>query len=179
MTFVIRTRTDPLGLVDPVRNAIWSVDRNQAIYELRPMQRVIDESSSVFIARLLAGSLGLFGLVALLLAALGLYGLISFGVAQRTYEIGVRGALGATRRDVLSLVLGQGLALVGIGLLVGLAGALAVTRFMSSMLHGVTARDPLTFAQTSIVLVGVAVLASLIPARRAASIDPAIALRAD
>jgi putative ABC transport system permease protein len=179
MTFVIRTRTDPLALLEPVRNAIWTVDRNQAIYEVRTMQRVVGESSSVIIARILAGSLGLFGVVALLLAALGLYGVISFGVAQRTYEIGVRGALGATRGNVLGLVLGQGLSLVGLGLVLGLAGAFVSTRLLSGMLHGVTARDPLTFAQTAAVLIGVAVLASLIPARRAARIDPAIALRAE
>jgi predicted permease len=179
MTFVVRTRMDPLTLVNPVQNAIWSVDRNQAIYELRTMQRVVGDSQSVVIARMLAGALGIFGLMALLLAALGLYGVISFGVAQRTYEIGVRSALGATRADVLKLVLGQGLSLVIVGLGFGLLGAFAVTRTMSSMLHGVAARDPLTFAQTSLLLVAVAVLATLVPARRAARIDPAIALRSE
>jgi putative ABC transport system permease protein len=179
MTFALRTRTDPLAIVQPAQNAIWSIDPNQAIYELKTMERVVRESNSVFIARLLAGALAVFGFIALLLAALGLYGVISYGVAQRTYEIGVRGALGATRLDLTKLVLGQGLALVGIGLALGLVGAFVATRVMSSALHGVTARDPATFAQAAFTLVGVAVLATLLPARRAARIDPAISLRAE
>jgi predicted permease len=179
MTFAVRTRTDPLSIVQPLQNAIWSIDPNQAVYELKTMERVVRDSTSVFITRLLAGALGIFGFIALLLAALGLYGVISYGVAQRTYEIGVRGALGATRADLTKLVMGQGLGLVGIGLAIGLAGAFAATRVMSSALHGVTARDPVTFAQAALTLVGVAILATLIPARRASRIDPAISLRAE
>ncbi len=179
MTFAVRTRSAPLTIVQPAQNAIWAVDPNQAIYELKTMERVVRDSGSVFIARLLAGALGIFGFIALLLAALGLYGVISYGVAQRTYEIGVRGALGATRADLTKLVMGQGLGLVGIGLGIGLLGALAATRVMASALHGVTARDPVTFAQAALTLVGVAVLATLLPARRAARIDPAISLRAE
>jgi predicted permease len=179
MTFTLRTRSDPLSIVQPMQSAIWSIDPNQAIYELKTMQRVVRDSGSVFIARLLAGALAVFGFIALLLAALGLYGVISYGVAQRTYEIGVRGALGATRLDLTKLVMGQGLGLVLIGLAIGLLGAFAATRVMSSVLHGVTARDPATFAQAGLTLVGVAVLATLLPARRAARIDPAISLRAE
>ena len=179
MTFALRTRTDPLSIVQPAQNAIWSIDPNQAVFELKTMERVVRDSGSVFIARLLAGALGVFSFIALLLAALGLYGVISYGVAQRTYEIGVRGALGATRMDLTKLVMGQGLGLVGIGLALGLLGAFAATRVMSSVLHGVTARDPATFLQAGLTLVGVAVLATLLPARRAARIDPAISLRAE
>jgi predicted permease len=176
MTFAVRTRTDPLALAQPAQAAIRAIDPNQAIYELKTMERVVRDSGSVFIARVLAGALGVFGLIALLLAALGLYGVISYGVAQRTYEIG---ALGATRADLTKLVMGQGLALVGVGLGIGLAGAVAATRVLSSALHGVTAHDPATFAQAALTLVGVAVLATLLPARRAARIDPAISLRSE
>jgi putative ABC transport system permease protein len=179
MTFVLRTRGQPLALLEAARRAIWAVDPNQAISEPRTMQRVIDESSAVVYSRMLASALGVFGTIALLLAALGLYGVIAYGVAQRTYEIGVRGALGATRLDVLRLIMGQGLALVGFGLTLGLFGAFAATRLMSTMLHGISAQDPLTFVQAAALLTGVALLATALPAHRAAQIDPASALRTE
>jgi putative ABC transport system permease protein len=179
MSFAIRTRGDPLAIRDAAKSAIWSIDRNQAVYDDRSMERVVRESGSVVIARILAGALGLFGLIALLLAALGLYGVISYGVAQRTYEIGVRGALGATRADVLKLIMGQGLTLVVVGLVIGLAGAFAAVRITRSMLYGISAYDPTSFVQAIVALIGVAVLATMLPARRAARIDPSIALRAE
>jgi putative ABC transport system permease protein len=121
--------------------------------------------------------LGVFGVVALLLAAVGIYGVMSYSVAQRTHEIGIRMALGAQKWDVLKLAVGQALKLVLIGVAVGLAASMVLTRVMSSLLFGVSSTDPATFAIISLVLVGAGVLASYIPARRATKVDPMIALR--
>jgi len=134
-------------------------------------------SDSLFAARMGAVLLGVFGLLALLLASVGLYGVMSYSVSRRTREIGIRMALGAKQRDVLSLVVGQGmkLSLIGVGL--GLGMSLGLTRVLSSLLVGISANDPATFAVISLLLVGVALLACFVPARRAARVDPMVALR--
>jgi ABC-type antimicrobial peptide transport system permease subunit len=121
--------------------------------------------------------IGLFSLVALILSAIGIYGLMHYFVVQRTNEIGVRMALGARYGDVLALVLRQGLTLACLGIMVGFVGALGLTRLLSSLLFGITATDPLTFATAPVILLGVAALACWIPARRAARIDPVLAVR--
>jgi putative ABC transport system permease protein len=179
MNVVVRTQDDPANAVANIKAAIWRTDPNLALYEIRSMDRMIHDSSGVLLARLLAGALGLFGAIALLLAAIGLYGVISYSVAQRTYEIGVRAALGADTSAVLAMVLRQGMTLVGLGLAIGLAGSWASTRLLAGVLHGITPTDPLAFAGMSAVLIAVAFVATVIPARRAARIDPMIALRTE
>ena len=145
--------------------------------DLRMMNDVIN--GSIHRERVLAQLGGFFSALALALACLGLYGVLSLAVVQRTREIGVRVALGARRSDLLSLVIGKGLKLVLCGSFIGLVGALAATRLVSSLLYGVSATDPLTFAGVSLLLVSIAVLASWLPARRATKVDPMEALRYD
>jgi predicted permease len=158
-----------------VQRAIGQVDRGEAVADLQPMSQVV--AGSLAGNRFEAMLMAVFAGAALLLAAVGLYGVISYLVAERTHEIGIRVALGAKRRDILRLVLGEGLRLFGIGTVAGLAGALVLTRFLSSMLFGVRPTDPATFLAAAVVLILVAVLASYIPARRAAKVDPMVPLR--
>jgi putative ABC transport system permease protein len=172
---VIRTSTEPMGLATPVRNAVLAIDKDQPTYDIRTMDQILSESLAPrrFSMLLLDG----FAALALLLAAIGTYSVISFSVEHRTHEIGIRMALGAERRDVLGMVIGQGLKLVLTGVAIGVAGALALTRFLSSLLYGVKPTDPLTFIAVSLILIVVALLACYIPARRAAKVDPMVALR--
>jgi putative ABC transport system permease protein len=171
----IRVAGDPLSLAAAVRKEVQAIDPNQPIAAVRTMEQVVAESVGAPRYRTLL--LGLFAFVALLLAAIGIYGVISYAVAQRTHEIGIRMALGAQPRAVHRLVIGQGirLALVGVG--AGLIGAVALTRLLAGLLFGVTATDPLTFAGVAVILTVIALLACWIPARRAARVDPMIALR--
>ncbi|MGC1934177.1 MAG: FtsX-like permease family protein, partial [Candidatus Acidiferrales bacterium] len=151
------------------------VDPGEPLTHVESMEQVVSGSLNNW--RFHAILLGIFGALALVIAAVGVYGVISYSVAQRTHEIGIRMALGAQRGSVLRLVIGQGLALAGIGVVVGIAAALGLTRLMTSLLYGVSANDPLTFAGVAILLLGVALLASYIPARRAMRVDPMVALR--
>jgi putative ABC transport system permease protein len=139
------------------------------------MEQVV--AASVTQPRFFAGLIAAFAGIALLLAALGIYGVMSYSVTQRTHEMGIRAALGARQRDLLRMVVGQGMLLAAIGLGVGLAGAFGLTRLLTSMLFGVGATDPLTFAAVSLLLAAVAFAASYLPARRAARVDPMVALR--
>jgi putative ABC transport system permease protein len=172
---VIRTSDDPLSVVGAVRAQIQSVNKDQPLGSIQTMSRVLD--TSVAARRFNMLLLGLFAGLALLLAAVGVYGVISYSVSQRTQEIGVRIALGAGSSNVLGLILGQGLKLVGAGVATGLVGALAITRIMSSLLFGIGATDPVTFFAISLLLVGVAMMACYVPARRATKVDPMVALR--
>ena len=147
------------------------------VFEVRTMRSLIDRTGDVMLGRILAGVLALFGVIAVLLAALGLYGVISYSVSRRTREIGVRVALGARPRDVLGMILGQGMRTILIGIAIGTAGSLALTRGIRSLLFGVTATDPLTLIAVILLLFVTALLACFIPARRATKVDPMVALR--
>jgi putative ABC transport system permease protein len=172
---VIRTSGDPLALTASVRAAVREVDRDQPIANIRSMDQIL--SSMAGEARFRTLLLGVFATVALFLSAIGIYGVIAYSVAQRTREIGIRIALGAQVRNVAVLVIGQGMKLALIGIGIGIAGALAVTRVLSSLLFNVSTNDPLTFICVSTLLALVALLACYVPARRAMKMDPMIALR--
>jgi len=175
MNVVIRTDGAPLALRDAVRSRVVGIDKDQPIATLETMEEVVSRSISNQRFTLLL--LGLFASVALVLAVIGIYSVMAYTVTQRTGEIGLRMALGAQTQDVLKLVVGQGMSTALIGVAVGLAGAFALTRLMASLLFSVTATDPITFVVTPLILTGVALAACFVPARRAAKVDPMIALR--
>jgi len=175
LCFAIRTASDPSGLAKAAQREIWAVDKDQAVAYVMSMDQLASESLAP--QRIITLLLGIFAGSALLLAAVGMYGVISYSATQRTHEIGIRMALGARSADVLKLVVGQGLVLVLAGVVIGLAGALGLMRFVSSLLYGVRASDPATFVSVAAVLTVVALVASYIPARRAAKVDPMVALR--
>ena len=175
VNLVIRTQGDPLSLVGGVRKEVNALDPDQPIAAIRPMTEWVAMSAAG--ARYRTTLLGLFALLAMILAATGIYGVMSYSVAQRTQEIGVRMALGARPLDVLKLVVRQGMMLALIGVVVGLAGALALTRVMSSLLFGVTERDPITFVAVAALLIVVAFISCFVPAHRATKVDPLVALR--
>jgi putative ABC transport system permease protein len=175
MNLMVRASTDPTALVAAVRNEIWAVDKDQPIYNVKSMEQRVAESTSQRRFNMLL--LVVFAFVALMLAAVGVYGVMSYSVTQRTHELGIRQALGAQAADVVRLVVGQAIALAGAGVALGLAASFALTRLMSGLLYGVSATDPLTFAVIPLVLIGVALVASFVPARRATKVDPMIALR--
>jgi predicted permease len=173
--FFVRTTGSPPAVAGGIRRIVRELDPKVEVADLRTMEQLVNEQ--LLRERTLSRLAGFFSLLALVLACLGLYGLLSYAVARRTPEIGVRMALGAQAGDVLSLVIRQGMALTLLGCLLGLVLALALTRLVSSLLYGVTATDPLTFALTVLLLVGVALAACWLPARRAAQVDPMVALR--
>jgi putative ABC transport system permease protein len=175
MTLVVRTEGNPAALTAGVRSQVLSIDKDQPVSRVRTLEQVIAES--VAKQRFAMLLLGIFAMVALVLAGVGLYGVMSYAVTQRTHEIGIRMALGAQQRDVLKLVVGQGMILALVGVLIGLLASLALTRVMTTLLFGVSATDPLTFLAIPALLAAVALLASFMPARRAMKVDPMVALR--
>ncbi len=177
LNMMVHAALDPLTLQKSVTAAIHGVNKNQPVTNVRTLDEV--RSQTVATDRLQAGLLLTFATVALLLAAIGIYGVMSYSVAQRTHELGIRAALGASTASLRKLVLYRGLALTGVGLVIGIAGALALTRAMSALLYGIGARDPLTMVTVGALLTIVSVAACLIPARRATKVDPMIALRQD
>ena len=175
LRFAIRTDQEPELITQTVRRLVLARDRGVPVENLVSMERLIGDS--LVPQQVSAVMVALFALVAVLLASIGLYGVLAYSVSQRTHEIGIRMALGAERRDVLRMVLGQGMILTLMGLGIGIMGALGLTRFLSSMLYGVQPTDPVTFGLVSLLLAVVALAASWLPARRATKVDPMVALR--
>jgi putative ABC transport system permease protein len=171
----LRTQLDPASLTSAVVGQVHSLDPDLAVTDIRTMTQAT--SSSVAGPKFNTFLLSVFAGVALFLAAIGIYGVLAYTVVQQTHEIGIRMALGAERSDVVKLVVGQGFKLALIGAGIGMVGALALTRFLTSLLYGVKPADPVTFVTVSLVLIAVALLACYIPARRAAKVDPMVALR--
>ena len=176
MSVVLKTDGDPMALAADLRLIVRAIDADLPLSDVRSMEQIVGRSVAQqrFYTTLLAG----FAAVALGLALIGIYGVLSFIVGQRTREIGVRMALGARGTDVIRLVIGQSLALAGVGIGIGLVAALIVTRGLHALLFGVEPTDPLTFGVVAVVLAGVAAIASYLPARKAARTDPVTALRA-
>jgi putative ABC transport system permease protein len=175
MAVVVRSTVEPESIAPALRQAVAEVDRGVPVAQVQTMEHIV--SQSVTQPRFNLFLVGLFGGIALLLSAAGIYGVTSYTVTQRTHELGIRLALGAQVSDVLKLVLGQGMAVIGIGMVLGLAAAFGLMRLMRSLLFGVGENDPLTFVAISVVLLLVALLACYLPARRATKVDPMIALR--
>jgi putative ABC transport system permease protein len=175
MSLVVRTEGDPMKLQKFITAAIHGINKDQAISDIKTLDQIKDETA--FAGRIEAALLGVFATVALLLAAIGIYGVISYSVAQRTHEMGIRAALGASGASLLKLVLYRGLALTSIALLIGVGGSFALTQAMATLLYGIGARDPITMAAVAAILAGVALAACYLPARRATQVDPTVALR--
>jgi len=180
LSMVIRTPLALATVMPEIKSAVYGAGSGQPVYDVQTMEEIL--SRSMMSQRFPTILLGAFGVLALLLASIGIYGVVSYLMTQRVHEIGIRLALGAERRDVLSLVLGQGLRMAVAGIAIGIAAALVLARLLSSfsqLLFGVRSNDPLTLAVVSLVLIGAALLACYIPARRTARVDPMVALRSD
>jgi predicted permease len=175
MTLVVRTAHDPQSLAKPIAETVRSLDKDLPVYAPKTVEQYLD--GTIAAPRFNTFLLGIFAGLAMLLTAVGLYGVISYSVAQRTHELGIRMALGAEPRDMLRLVVGQGLKLAAIGVGLGLVAALALTHFLASLLFGVTATDPVAFLAVMALLFAVVLIASYLPARRAMRVDPMVALR--
>lgn len=174
-TLVVRTAADPAGLAEEVRRAVREVNREAPVFAVKTMDQVLSEATAPRRFNMIIMSV--FASVALMMAGIGLYGVMAYSVTERTHEIGIRIALGAQVGNILRMVVGQGLVLALIGVAVGLTGAFALTRLMTSLLYGVSATDPITFIGVAVLLVVVALLACYLPARKATKVDPMIALR--
>jgi len=175
MSLVIRSRQEPGQLASAVRREVQALDPNLPVSNIKPVGQMISERASP--KRLMTYILAVFALIALVLASVGIYGVMSFAVTQRTREIGVRMALGAQAFDVLKLIVRNGMKMTLIGVVIGLAGAFALTRLLANLLFKVTATDEVTFAGVALSLIAVALIACYVPARRATRVDPLVALR--
>ena len=175
MTIVVRTVTDPLNCVRPIEQILHNIDQNLPVSNVASSEQVM--ANAVWQPRFNLSLIGVFAAVGLVLAAVGIYGVISYSVSQRTHEIGIRMALGAARHEILKLVINRGMVLAVLGVAIGLGGSLLLTRLIRTQLFGVPATDPLTFVSVSVLFLAVALLACLVPARRAAKVDPMEALR--
>ena len=177
VAFVMRTTVPALTLVEPARREFAAADPNVPFLDPQTLEEYT--GAAVFVQRSVAWSLGVFGALALVLAGMGIYGVVSYGVSQRTREMGIRTALGAGRGQIASLVLRQSATMVALGIGVGTAAALGVAQLLRAQLLGVKPTDPITLTVIALVLAGVALIATLVPARRAAAVDPLVALRSE
>lgn len=177
ITLVVRAAGDPSALTTSIKNTVWSFDRNLTLSDIVTLEDVVERANAQPRFQMLL--LGVFAFVALTLAAIGIYGVMSYAVSRRTRELGVRISLGASQRDVLRLVIGQGMMLALVGSAVGILAALLLSRLMAQLLYGVTATDPMTFVAVTLTLLIVALLACYLPARRATKVDPLVALRTE
>jgi putative ABC transport system permease protein len=175
MSLTVRTTGDPAALISSIRDQIWAVDKDLAVDNPRTMNSIL--AQSVASQRFSMMLLTVFAVIAMVLAMVGVYSVLSYTVAQRSHELGLRMALGAQSRDVMTLVLMHGMKLTLIGTAIGLGSAIALTRLMKSLLFEIGATDPVTFAVVTVLLMGVGLVACLIPARRATRVDPMVALR--
>jgi putative ABC transport system permease protein len=177
MSLAVRTSVEPMNLTNAIRRQVWTIDRSVPVTEPRTMEQILATVTSQ--PRFNTILLGIFAAVALTLAGVGIYGVLSYSVTQRTREIGIRIALGARRGDVLRLVVRQGMLLALLGVAIGLAASVALTRLMTGLLYEVSATDPATFALIAVILTLVALAACYLPARRATKVDPMVALRCE
>ena len=175
MTLIVRTDGDPVSLAPAIREAVRSIDKDLPVVDVASMEKLL--SVSLARARFSTVVLGVFAGIALLLAVVGIYGVISYGVTERTHEIGLRVALGAQQADILGMVLRQGLLLALTGVAIGMLSAFGATRLMSSLLFGTSSTDPVTYTAVICILTTAALAACYIPARRASQVDPMVALR--
>jgi putative ABC transport system permease protein len=175
MSFAIKTSADPARMIPAVRKAAAGIDRNQPLFDIQPLEQRL--SHSVAQRRQRAFLLGAFAFIALAIAVVGVYGVMACSVARRTHEMGVRIALGARPRVIVGMVVAEGMRMALIGVALGLAGAMGLTRVLSSFLYGVTPNDAATFISVGLLLISAACIAAYLPARRATRVDPMVALR--
>jgi putative ABC transport system permease protein len=175
LNLLVRTKDDPAKLAPALRERIWSIDKDQPITNVQTMESVL--ARSVAEPRFRTILVGTFAVLGVILASIGIYGVVSYSVSLRTREIGVRVAMGAQKKNVMQLVVGQGLRIAAIGITIGLVVAFSLSKFLASQLYGVSSRDPWIFAGITLVLAATSVLACWIPARRATKVDPLVALR--
>ena len=175
MALVLRTAAEPSALIPVVKKEVWRVDPDQPVSDIKTMDELVstDAAGRRFVLELI----GVFAAIAIVLAAVGIYGVVSYGTRQRTHEIGIRMALGARGQQILWLVAGQNAKWLLVGITIGIASALALTRLLAAYLYAVRPTDPLTFVAVALLLLAVALLAVYIPARRATKVDPMVALR--
>jgi predicted permease len=177
LTLLLRTESEPLSLLSAARAQVAGPTRDQPIHAVQTMEQIV--SRSLAERRFTMLVLIIFAATALLLAAVGIYGVMSYAVTRRVHELGIRAALGASRQEIVALVLGEGMRLAGIGLGLGLLAALALTRLLADLLYGVRPADPATLVAVTLLLGGIALVACYIPARRATAVDPVVALRSE
>ena len=177
MDLIARVQGDPHRFIQAIRSEVLAIDRDQPVTAVKSMEEVLEAAASQ--PRFTSWLLAALAATAVLLALAGIYGVIAYSTAQRTQEVGIRVALGAAPENILALILLQGLALAGTGIVIGIAAALALTRLLASLLYHVTPTDPLTFIAGTLLFLFVTLAASLFPARRAMRVDPAVALRCE